>query len=335
MDLDVYVFTLIIIVAGLLSIAGALFIYRFGAVIFLLDESNNRSSHEGTIPRSGGVGIWLAFIVVGFFIVRYYSLAFIGGVTGLIGFLDDRFRLSSRKRLLFYVLAAIAAVLSLKGNLSRGPEALILLFWIIFITGTTNFYNFMDGINGMAGLTGLIGFGLIAFFAYAIAHRSDISMLGVGLASGCLGFLPFNFPRARIFMGDVGSILLGFAFASFVASLSISFSVFLCLIMFLCTFYADSLVTIFYRWRTGEHLMMSHRSHLYQYLSNELGFAHWKVSLIYGSIQLIFGLSALFAFTMGLIWQVAVFGTFCVLFLVCYKKIKNTIPGFKNGGICT
>src|SRR4030065_2467558 len=111
----------------------------------------------------------------------------------------------------------------------------LFLFWLIFITATTNFYNFMDGINGIAGLTGLIGFGLMAYFAYFMLNDYDLFLMSMILATGCIGFLPFNFPRARVFMGDVGSIFLGFVFASFVVKLSTSINIFLCLIMFLCT----------------------------------------------------------------------------------------------------
>ena len=102
----------------------------------------------------------------------------------------------------------------------------------------------MDGINGIAGLTGLIGFGLMAYFSYFILNTHDIFLMSTVLAAGCIGFLPFNFPRARVFMGDVGSIFLGFVFASFVVKLSTSINVFLCLLMFLSTFYADAVITI-------------------------------------------------------------------------------------------
>ena len=96
-----------------------------------------------------------------------------------------------------------------------------------------------------------------------------------------IDFLPFNFPKAKVFMGDVGSIFLGFVFASFVVKLSITINIFLCMVMFLCTFYADAAITIYYRWKRGENLMQAHRSHLYQYLSNELKLPHWKVTLVF------------------------------------------------------
>ena len=108
--------------------------------------------------------------------------------------------------------------------------------------------------------------------------------------------------------------------------LSTNIGIFLCLVMFLSTFYADAIVTIFYRWRRGEDLMKAHRSHLYQYMSNELKIPHWKVSTVYALVQLIFGLFALFAYRKGLIWQLTVLGAFSILFLISYKIIKNINP---------
>src|SRR3972149_8133386 len=96
----------------------------------------------------------------------------------------------------------------------------IFVFWIVFITGTANLYNFMDGINGIAGFTGVIGFGLIAYFSYYILNDYNLLLMSLILTAVCIGFLPFNFPKAKVFMGDVGSIFLGFVFASFVVKLS-------------------------------------------------------------------------------------------------------------------
>ncbi len=151
-------------------------------------------------------------------------------------------------------------------------------------------------------------------------------MLSIVLVSGCLGFLPFNFPRARVFMGDVGSIFLGFVFASFVVRLSVTINIFLCLIMFLSTFYADAVITIYYRWRRGENLMQAHRSHLYQYLSNELKIPHWKVTLLYAVVQLCFGAIAVAAYQKGLVIQLILLLPFSIVFLVSYNLVKMIKP---------
>ncbi len=125
------------------------------------------------------------------------------------------------------------------------------LFWIVFIVGTANFFNFMDGINGIAGISGAIGFGLLAFSTYK--NHPEIALLATTMAL-VGGLLPFNLPRARVYMGDVGSVLLGSVFAGLVFLSSHSWSDFLCLASLLFPFYADELTTMFARLRAGENL---------------------------------------------------------------------------------
>lgn len=308
------------------GILGALLVYKFGTIAGLINEPNERSSHVKSVPRGGGIGIWAAFVFTGIFVINDYISTFMISAIGLLGFLDDYFDLSSKKRLLFQLLISTVVVFLYKGVPDSLVNLFIALFWIIFVTGSANYYNFMDGINGMAGLTGFVGFGLLAAFSFLVNNDMVIFLLSISLSAACSGFLPLNFPNAKVFMGDAGSVFLGFVFASFVVKLSTSIGIFLCLIMFLCTFYADAIVTIYYRWRKGENLMRAHRSHLYQYLSNELRFPHWKVSTIYAFIQLIFGILALFAFGKGLIWQYAVLIIFSTLFLASHRIIKNIRP---------
>ncbi len=319
----------IILLALFLSMLGSIIVYRFGQHFALIDKPNERSSHSISTPRGGGIGIWLTFLMIGILFTKDQFFTVIAGITGLIGFIEDSFTLPSKIRLLLQIIIATLAVGLLLGVPASPVNLILFLFFIVFLTGTTNFYNFMDGINGIAGLTGFVGFGFMAFFSYSIAHDTNLIYSSIALSAACLGFLPFNFPKARVFMGDVGSILLGFVFASYVIRLSANFSIFLCLIMFLSTFYADSIVTIFYRLWHKENIMKAHRSHLYQYMSNELKLPHWKVSIAYTTIQFVFGLLAILAYSKGLIWQFIVFGAFGILFLIVYtiiKKIKPKLP---------
>lgn len=304
--------------------------HRFG----MIDNPNERSSHSTAMPKGGGAGIWVAFLIVGFLLVErdYRLLVYIVGCIGLLGLINDRFEISSKLRLLFQLILS-AAIVAAYANISfyvYSSSLLInlffFLFFVIFISGTANFYNFMDGINGMASLTGIVSFGLLAVFSSFLMSNDYIVLMSLALSSACLGFLPLNFPNARVFMGDVGSLLLGFIFASFVVKLSADISIFLCLSMFLCTFYADALVTIYHRWRKGENLTKAHRSHLYQYLSNELGIAQWKVSLIYALVQLLFGILAILAYRKGVILQLTVITIFGALFLIAYHKVRALGP---------
>ncbi|KJU82151.1 glycosyl transferase family protein [Candidatus Magnetobacterium bavaricum] len=299
----------------------AFLVYMYGHKISLIDTPNNRSSHSTPTPRGGGIGIWMVYTGIGFYSSQDYTLILTTSSMGLLGLIEDCFKLSSKLRLTMQTILAIMAIY--KYDISY--MTIILIF---FIVGTTNFYNFMDGINGIAGLSGVVSFGLTAYFSYYHLNEPVIAVISISLSSACLGFLVLNLPNGKVFMGDIGSLLLGFSLALFIIKLSLNIEIFICLIMFLCTFYADALVTVFYRWKNCENLMQAHRKHLYQYLSNELGLAHWKVSVIYTGIHLVFGASALFAYTKGIVWQITVVFVFSLMFLVCYKYIKNLQPRF-------
>ena len=177
---------------------------------------------------------------------------------------------------------------------------LILPLIFIFLIGTANFYNFMDGINGIAGLSGVIGFGLLGLYTLYRPNpdpfQTPLSLLSICIALACLGYLPFNMPRARVFMGDVGSILLGFVFAGLVVTLARNYLEMVCFAALLFPFYADELTTMVVRLRDRENLTRSHRRHLYQLLVNEFGIAHWKISAAYAVAQLAIGAGALIAY---------------------------------------
>ena len=174
-------------------------------------------------------------------------------------------------------------------------------FRTVFIVGTANYYNFMDGINGIAGITGLLGFALLAAYVNLIEGSAAIKGLAVCLSLACLGFLPLNMPKARVFMGDIGSILLGSAFAGLIWLAAESVLDFVCMASFLFPFYVDELTTVIIRLKDGENLTKPHRRHYYQLLTNEKGIAHWKVSLGYGVFQLVVGISVLMARASGLV----------------------------------
>jgi len=113
---------------------------------------------------------------------------------------------------------------------------LLILPLAVFIVGTANYYNFMDGINGIAAITGIVAFCLLGFYGSLNGRDPAMIALCFALAFACAGFLPFNMPAARVFMGDVGSVLLGFVFACIVVLFSNSFSEFVVLASFLFPF---------------------------------------------------------------------------------------------------
>ncbi len=277
-----------------LASMGAIMVARLAGKLSLIDCPEERSSHCQPTPKGGGVGILAAFSLVG--MVSGVSLWFWGpiSVLSLMAGYGDRVELNVRLR-----LAAQLGLISLfvLGTWHSSPNDCLsfplILFWIVFITGSANFYNFMDGINGIAGISGAVGFSLLAFYLYGREGPATLGNLSMCMAFSCLGFLPLNVPKARVFMGDIGSILLGAVFAGVVYLGSNTLLDFLCMASFLFPFYADELTTMAVRFKKGENITQAHRKHLYQLFANEKGIPHWQVSIIFGCLQLFVGISVL------------------------------------------
>jgi Fuc2NAc and GlcNAc transferase len=258
---------------------GALLISKFGAI----DLPNERSSHSIPTRKGGGMGIVAAFIFASIVLNVSWGIWVPASLLAVISFTGDFIDISPQARLLIQFSAALATVYCW---LDVSSLPLIALF-AVFVVGTANFYNFMDGINGIAGMTGFVAFGSLALFAYTIVPDRPVAMLSLCLACACLGFLPLNMPSARIFMGDAGSIFLGFVYTALSLSIAGSWADRLCLAGFLFPFYADELSTMIIRIRAGQSLLKPHRRHLYQIMVNQCGYAHWLVSLAYAVAQLV------------------------------------------------
>ena len=307
----------------------------------LLDIPNERSSHSAPTPRGAGVGILAAFIMAGLTLRIPTTFLFAAILISAISLYGDYFRISVRFRLVVQALSTLILLFPLLPRLSANYALstlgftpflflLILLLIFIFIIGTANFYNFMDGINGISGLSGVIAFGLLGVYTLyrppldTLQHT--LSLLSICVSLACLGYLPFNMPRARVFMGDVGSILLGFVFACLVVTLSQSCLEVVCFTALLFPFYADELTTMTVRFRNHENLTQSHRRHLYQLLANEFGIAHWKISSAYGATQLAIGAGVLVFHSYG-VWVVLIFLTVC---FICFTLLTAHIRKIAN-----
>jgi Fuc2NAc and GlcNAc transferase len=288
----VFLFMAVIVASLLLGFAGAWIMARYAYRLGLLDTPNDRSSHNLPTPRGGGVGILAALTVSALLLNLPITFWLPTVLLSLVSLFDDKLGLPPMTRLSFQFVAALIVSVPLAALFeSRSPvlfpflSFILIFFFCIFMVGTANFYNFMDGINGIAGITGVVAFGLIALFACIQANEPNFMLFAACIAAACLGFIPLNVPKARVFMGDVGSILLGFTFAALCIVLARSVLDFLVLGGFLSTFYADALTTLYIRQRDGQHLSQAHRRHLYQLLVNQTGIPHWQVSLGYGVIQ--------------------------------------------------
>lgn len=248
-----------------------------------LDVPGERSSHTRPTPKGGGAGTVLAFVGTGVLVGAPLAFWLPGLGVAILSFYNDLHGLSPKARLVAQAACALAAAGSVSWLGLAVWSAWLLPMVLFFIVATANCYNFMDGINGMAGLTGVAAFAGLAVYAAAI--QPGLAPMHMAVLGGLVGFLPFNLPRARMFMGDVGSIFLGFTFALCVATMARNWAEFWMLCSFLFPFYADEAVTMAERLIRRESLLVPHRRHLYQFLANEMGVAHWKVSLGYGLMQ--------------------------------------------------
>jgi len=315
------------LISAILSGGGGWIISRWGIRLSLMDYPNERSSHNTAIPKGGGIGILVAFLFCSLYTkISCWFWAPAAGVS-MLGLFADRFEILPQPRLIIQFIAGIITVIGIgRLNLTGINEIILIVFFTFYIVGTANYYNFMDGINGIAGITGLVGFGLLGWFASIWDADPQIIALCVCMSFACLGFLPFNIPKARVFMGDVGSILLGFIFAGMVVYLSRSLLNFICMAGFLFPFYADELTTVMVRLKDGEKLSKPHRRHLYQILANEYGIPHWKVSLGYGLFQLLIGISVLWLKSAGItVVLSSIILYFCIFSIVSFilrNKVK-------------
>jgi Fuc2NAc and GlcNAc transferase len=209
---------------------------------------------------------------------------------------------------------------------SRQVDAFMYMAWLpvlIFIVGTANFYNFMDGIDGIAGITGVLAFLLMAVYAWMSDMTVSSILLSLAMSSACLGFVCFSFPKASVFLGDVGSILLGFVFACLVVFFSRDLSDFFVMTGFLSMFYFDEIFTMVIRIRDRDSLVEPHRRHIYQILANEAGIRHWKIALGYGFSQLIIGVVAMLVQPKGVWHIVVIYGFFALIFTGCAMIVRQ------------
>ena len=292
-------------VAALVSLAGAWWLSRPGAPLQALDHPGHRSLHERPTPRTGGLAV-LAAIVAGL-LAGGWTGPLSGGVGGVVAGLaavaaislaDDRAGVRAGYRFLVHLVAAGLAIGSGAELLAGGlrlplvvgvPLAVFGLGWMI------NLYNFMDGMDGFAGGMSVAGFGGLALLAAAQGPDGFILACAV-VAAAAVGFLGWNFPPARIFLGDVGSAPLGYlAGVGILAGSGLGAFPLPCGLLVFLPFIADASFTLARRMVSGERFWEPHRTHLYQRLVLA-GWSHRRVVLWeYGLMALTAGTALLVA----------------------------------------
>jgi Fuc2NAc and GlcNAc transferase len=279
-------------------------VLRYALAQSLLDLPNERSSHTQPTPRGGGLGMVL-LVLGGLTILAAtgvidsatgVALVGGGGLVALVGWMDDRRHLPAGLRLLCQVGAASWAVAWLGGmptlSVGTGSASLGIAGTVIAtlaIIWAINFYNFMDGIDGLAAGEAASA-GLAATILLA-SRSSPLAAASVIVAGAAAGFLLWNWERARIFMGDVGSGFLGFVFGTLaLASENSGALPTLVWLLLVGVFFADATITLFRRIFRREPWYTAHRSHAYQ-RTVQAGWSHARVTLVVLILNL--GLAAL------------------------------------------
>lgn len=307
--------------AGLALLSAA--VVRIMIAVRVMDTPEARKAHDRPTPKGGGVGILVAFLVgigLTYAFAAYARLPepyFQGMIAAsvaiaVVAFLDDLFNWPFVVKLAAQVLAALVVVGSgfyvtdynvpYVGPLLVGPLGpLATLVWLLFVT---NAMNFIDGLNGLASGVAFIACGFLA--GIAATHGGWFGYFAaLMLAAGILGFLPFNFPRARIFMGDVGSQFCGFMLAvlAVVASRFDAIDLPLLLMpMLLAGVLYDVAFTLARRTLAGHRITEAHRGHLYQ-VAQRSGMPAVAVTLVHWGFAIYGGLCCLVFIATPSVWK--------------------------------
>ena len=275
---------------------------------YVLDHPNERSLHLGPVPRGGGLAILIAIFVCGAAVAWINSALGLAGIASgvllvaAVSFLDDRYTVPPLYRLLAHAAAASTILYSglvlqrfeIPGASLDWPYSAGVVFSMLFAVWMINLYNFMDGMDGFAGGMAAFGFGTFAAMGWMVGHSLFLTVNMI-IAATAAGFLIFNFPPARIFMGDIGSSVLGML----TASLSLwgardgVFPFWVAILVFF-PFVVDATVTLIRRLLRGERIWQAHKTHYYQRLV-QLGWGHRKTVLWEYGLMLACAVSAIWA----------------------------------------
>lgn len=286
-----------IALAGCLSLMLTAGLRRYAVSRSLIDIPNGRSSHTVPTPRGGGVAIVVTFLLAVLLLAVQQQMAMAsvmafvgaGGLIAVVGFMDDHGHIAARWRLLGHFIAAAWALYWLGGlaplNIMGTAIALGLIGNVLaafYLVWMLNLYNFMDGIDGIASVEAICAC-MGACLIYTMCGYSDLIGLPLLLAAAVAGFMFWNFPPAKIFMGDAGSGFLGLVLGLLSLQAAwVSSQLFWAWLILLGVFIVDATFTLVRRLIRGDKVYEAHRSHAYQFASRRFGHLRvtWAVGLI-------------------------------------------------------
>ena len=302
----------------------------------LLDLPGERSSHQLPTPTAGGLGMLISFLgFLAWFVMisdqtdkTNIMLVGTGVIAGFIGYLDDRHNIKVSWRFLAHLLLALSVVIVLDPlpelrifGWKWGSGLGLALLYMVALTWFANLYNFMDGIDGLAAseaITVILG----AMLIIGISGDQSWLMPLAALVLSVIGFLVFNWPPARLFMGDVGSIFLGFTLGilAMITSAEGIISIWSWSIL-LALFICDATVTLLRRLVNGERIYQAHNSHAYQILARRWN-SHRRVTLFVILINIIWlwPLAWCASKYLHIASEIAFFAYFPLLLTVCFVR---------------
>jgi UDP-N-acetylmuramyl pentapeptide phosphotransferase/UDP-N-acetylglucosamine-1-phosphate transferase len=283
---------------------------RFARVA--LDQPNARSLHERPVPRTGGIAVLLGTAVsLGFGALQLWLPMLIAFCLAVVSFLDDLRDMPTAARLGFHFAAAGLLCWYFLSPMYL-VEMVVLILAVVWIT---NLYNFMDGADGIAGGMALIGFGAYGLAAYSAGHVA-LAVLCLAVAAAAAAFLTHNFHPARIFLGDVGSVPLGFLAGGLgiVGWRDDVWPLWFPVLVF-APFIADATITLLKRLIRGDRVWQAHREHYYQRMVR-MGLGHRGTAWGGYVAMLICAAAALFGRTQSPATQAMIFAAASALLAV-------------------
>jgi glycosyltransferase WbpL len=271
---------------------------RFARARQILDIPNQRSSHSRPTPHGGGVPLLFAFTLglvlsaglYGIWDTAFVTLAICALVLMLIGVCDDMRGLSVQWRVLAYsVVCTVTAANLLEDVVSENIVlgAALMLFWALSLFWSLNLYNFMDGIDGIAALQTVFICCSAAFLVWITGHDGSYVRFCLLIGAAHCGFMLWNCPPARLFMGDAGSVPTGFLLAGLALLGTVQGQLNpLCWVVLSAVFIVDATYTLAWRITTGQAFTEPHRMHAYQRLSRHWG-SHLRVDMLLLAINLL------------------------------------------------
>lgn len=331
------------------------------SVLPILDHPNNRTLHSSPTPRTGGVaiitGVVLCLVAAAVTVAitlpaeeKFLPKGLASGslwivastlLVFVVSFVDDWLDLPASLRLTIQAVAALIIIGGVGLTLPSIPipgVAVIQLGWFaapvsaLLLIWMANLYNFMDGMDGFSGGMTFIGFGFLAYFGW-IAGSPIMLLISGSVAMSALGFLVHNFPPARIFMGDAGSITVGFLGGTLML-LGVRdgmFDLWIPIIVF-SPFIMDATVTLMRRALRLEKLWEAHREHYYQRVVLS-GWSHRRTVLMEYTIMVLCGGFAVLYHGASDGWRLVILATWLTMFLALGAMVKKLDHRPKRRGL--